>query len=58
MDKELIRMNMLAINDCQDHMFKRKVGYLQRYVKALGKKLYQEIQENGFFEMLAKKKSG
>lgn len=55
MDKELIKMNMLAINDCQDHMFKRKVGYLQRYVKSLGKKLYQEIQENGFFENAGQK---
>ena len=55
MDKEQIRMNMLAINDCQDHMFKRKVGYLQRYVKSLGKKLYQEIQENGFFENAGQK---
>ena len=27
MDKELIRMNMLAINDCQDHMFKTQ-GWL------------------------------
>lgn len=50
MDKESIKLNVLTINDYEDHMFKRKLGYLQRYVKSLGKKLYRKIQENGIFE--------
>ena len=49
-NNETLRLNVLAINDCEDHNYKRKIGYLQRYVKSLGKKLYQEIQANGFFE--------
>lgn len=50
MDKELLKMNILAINDCEDHKFKRKIGYLQRYVKSLGKNLEKENKENGNFE--------
>ena len=54
-DNETLRLNVLAINDCEDHNYKRKIGYLQRYVKSLGKKLYQEIQANGFFENAGQK---
>lgn len=50
MDKESLKLNVLTINDYEDHMFKRKLGYLQRYVKSLGKKLYRKVQENGVFE--------
>ena len=54
-DNETLRLNVLAINDCEDHNYKRKIGYLQRYVKSLGKKLHQEIQANGFFENAGRK---
>lgn len=54
-ENETLRLNVLAINDCRDHNYKRKIGYLQRYVKSLGKKLYQEIQTNGFFENAGQK---
>ena len=54
-DNETLRFNVLAINDCEDHNYKRKIGYLQRYVKSLGKKLYQKIQTNGFFENAGQK---
>ena len=54
-NNETLRLNVLAINDCEDHNYKRKIGYLQRYVKSLGKKLYQEIQANGFFENAGQK---
>ena len=54
-ENETLRLNVLAINDCEDHNYKRKIGCLQRYVKALGKKLYQEIQVNGFFENAGQK---
>lgn len=55
MNKRALIYNVQAIKDYEDRDFRRKIGYLQRYVKSLGKKLYQKIQKDGVFEKAGQK---